>query len=685
MGRNYFHKNGGFKKNYRQQPPAEDAKLNPSGPDPIKGEIHFDHGSPEKNEDMSAGSELIQRTSFKNLQMGGTIDVAQDPYSVSAKSDVPYAITARTNPVVDSHYSGIQNLDGNTIVRMNNSDRTQLLNTPDVITMNMRVNYLYAAYAVTDDNLAVNVELGKAIDEALAKGFSTMLTQLPFWTDFVGSRDFPDANHPGNIISVGRNTQNRLCLLLHYQSTLQSIVAPLAKYILTMSLEPEAMMMSYRREAPLLTTLFGLLKKKAFQASLDALGTSIIADFYDGNWYRQMNTLLNHASRRSNGMTDPLITITATHRIPSCQIYANVNGQPADEPYYDSDANVVEGYWINPDTFTYDSEYPAQPTTIGLEDAVYRLNRMLDISTMLTWARKKLSGTLPAGAISEPSAYYQTINKLIEAIQTMATKFTSSMTEVRTFLDRLSDTGLVYWKKGMWIVVSKVEPRAPQYNLIVADTLQAYLSGAFKTVWDGSTQRWRVHTLWNKYTGIAAFDKMSGGSFLTFSLRSLDRPEGYSRTDSLYLIPKLFTTELKEGYESVLMTTRTGNRYAIKTTNRVCLNDASLARLDPLSEGFSVRVPYVKLPEDITGQNFNKAASAILACLVSVAGYGEVQDSADIRQASAVDPDYLTFVDTEIDDVSNEMITFCRNYSPFRVATPDGSRSVGFGSAPKAK
>lgn len=691
--RDYSPKGGNFKKpnnriGYSKPTDSEDYSFSDDNANGvIKGKVSF-HGSIPNKESVSEASSTYQYKAFRDLQNVGSIDVKADPYQTALRGDYPYAIISKTNKVLDSNYSGVVNIDGNTVVRLFNSDRTQFINKFDVGTMNMRFNYLYAAYSVDDDNLAVNQEFGKVIAEALAKGYSTMLTQLPFYSDAVESSDFPDVSNMNtttgkpNVLAKGSGVQNKLCLLLHYQSVLQSIVSPLAKYVLTMSLEQAIMNMSYRREAPLMTALYGQLKKKAFVATLNSIGTSIIADYFDTSWYKQINTVTGLCSRRSNAMDDPILTLSATHKICNCKIYAAEGTGWATTPYYDSDNLKASGIWINPDNFLLEGTSKA-PVTITLEDAIYRLNRMLDISTMLTWARQLNTNSLPSGTtITTPSAYYECINTLISRIQVMISRFTSAMTEVRTFLDRMSQSNMIYWVKGQWINVSDVKQLDPDYNMILGDIFQVYMSGSSKIEWDSQTQRWRVNTLWNKYTGISNFDRLSGGSFLTCSLRSIEAPESYSKLDSLYLIPKLFTTELKSGYQSCLFTSRGGIRVGVERRDITIMDNDMLCRLDPLSTSLIARVPDMRVPSGLSTSVQRAVASSMLQMLTTVAGYGSVYNSDGTSSlCSALDPDYVGFIDVELEDVSNQMITFVRNYAPFRVSTPDGNRKIGFGSA----
>lgn len=137
------------------------------------------------------------------------------------------------------------------------------------------------------------------------------------------------------------------------------------------------------------------------------------------------------------------------------------------------------------------------------------------------------------------------------------------MTEVRTFIDKLSQSGMVYWKKGVTLSVDRIECCEPTYNVILSNMIACYIGGSAKMTFDTNTQRWQAATLWNKYTGIPNFDKYSGGSFLTFGLRSLD-PGSLSETDSAMCLPIAFAPALNNQSSRCLAITRLGLQVEIK-------------------------------------------------------------------------------------------------------------------------
>lgn len=633
-------------------------------------QVEFSGGTPIK-EDVSVQSEYYNFKAFKNLQNVGSIEVKADPNSSVSLGGYPYNVLNKTNRVLDAKYAGTNNIDGNILTRLQNSNNSKLLNCYDLVTINLRLNYLYLCYKLDNttnhNNLAVNVEMTKAIQEAMSKGYSTMFTQLPFYTDVIST----------NLPSIGSNqgvddaAYQKLGALIHYQTILQNAVAPISKYIQTISLEKHAQMVSYRRESNLVTALFGLLKKKAFVATLNAIGTSIIGEYFDLDWYKQMNTLANIPSRKANDIIDPLMTATRTTYVPELSMRVSSTAQP----YYSYTRDMVyPGIWLNPDTFTMDGS-EEDLVTLNYEELVYRLNRMLDITTMLTWARRFNASPTSVGSITSPSAYYQNIIRYVEAINILLAKFTSSMNEIRTFIDKLAASNMVYWKKGMKFEIENIYNKAePTYNVILHNMISAYLGGSNKMTYDTLTQRWQVYTLWNKYTGIPEFDKNSGGAFLTFGLRNLDTT-GLNNTDIAMCLPIMFAPELTTGSSKCVITTRGGRIDTITSTTTTSTNP-SFSRLDPLNVGFTFKVPTINLGTIANTDERNNQVSAALNLLANIFGYGNVI-AGDIN-VNTIDSDYICFLDVQIEDVSNEMIQFCRNYSPFRVMTPSGERTMGF-------
>lgn len=105
-------------------------------------------------------------------------------------------------------------------------------------------------------------------------------------------------------------------MLIWYQSVLQNLASIPAKFNSTMSIRQALIDMGYNNEAPFTTELFNLLSKAVFKGQVNAISNFITGEFFDFDWFTQVNTLTMVPSRETTSMTSPLMTITATHSIP---------------------------------------------------------------------------------------------------------------------------------------------------------------------------------------------------------------------------------------------------------------------------------------------------------------------------------------------------------------------------------
>lgn len=431
--------------------------------------------------------------------------------------------------------------------------------------------------------------------------------------------------------------------------------------------------MSFRTEAPLITQLFGLFKKSSFVAEVNTIGTVVINEYFDRNWYIQNNTLQCVPSRKTKGMVDPLLTIVATHAIPRLTIDSS----------YDSDslASGTGDAFLDPEDFKIKTG-----VAVKLEEMVTRAAKLMNPAYILRFVRLLNRGALPAGAITTISAYGESVKLYLSYIARYAARFSTAMSNLRTFLDKLDQSGMIYWKKGVSFFVGKIQQLEPHYNALLNDVFAATYSGADKIVFDAQTKRWRAWAFWNKYVGIPEFDRVSGGCFLTFGLRDIQTTASDGTTvdfnSSSGLIPVLFSVDAADS--SSLIVTRTGASTNIakgSITNASLASDHVLTRLNVMNNTtISLKQPLV----DITISDATlkpKFASAALLFIGNVFGYGatkSVSGGVTTIEDRLLDPDYVAFIDLEIEDVSNQMITYARNYAPFRVDTPNGDRTMGF-------
>lgn len=632
---------------------------------------------PPKKEVFTGGSETLQAKAYRDLSNIGVIDVKADPNAEMSYGAFPYTIIGKTSPVLDAKYPGYENIAGNSITLIQNDTTTsQLMNTFDVGVIVKKINYNYLPIRSTGINVAYAGEMIKSVEQAVSFGFSTMLTQLPF-ASATYNTDMPI---PAQYITSGSGISAILkpaagyyAAMIHYQCVQQALVQPISKYIELRSLEKEMMRMSFRTEAPLLTQLFGLFKKSSFISEINTIGTVVINEYFDVNWYKQNNTLQCVPSRKTKGMVDPLLTIVATHAIPRLKI---------DSPAYDSD-NLKTGAsasLLDPEDFQF------KTSAMKLEKLIENVTKLMNPAYILRFVRLLNRNALPAGAISTISAYGEAVKVYLSYIARFAAIFSTAMSNIRTFLDKLDQSGMIYWKKGVSFFVDKIKQLEPHYNALLNDVFAATYSGADKIIFDNSTKRWRAWAFWNKYVGIPEFDRLSGGCFLTFGLRDIQSTASDGSTvdfnSSSGLIPILFSTDAAD--TSSLIVTRTGASTGIvkgSITNANLATDHVLTRLNVMNNpNISLKQPVV----DITisdAQSKAKFASAALLFLGNVFGYGATSSnsgSSVLVEDRMLDPDYVAFIDLEIEDVSNQMIVYARNYAPFRVDTPNENRTMGF-------
>lgn len=637
--------------------------------------------TPPAKESISASSATLQAKAYRDLENIGVIDVKADPNAELSHGAFPYTIIGRTSPVLDASYPGYANIAGNSITQIQNDTTTsQLMNVFDVGVICKKINYQYLP--IVNDvgiNLAYAGEMIKSIEQAVSFGFSTMLTQLQFTQDTYHT----DLPIPAQYIISGSGGVSRelakpagyYAAMIHYQCVLQSLVQPISKYIELRSLEKEIMRMSFRTEAPLVTQLFGLFKKSSFIAEVNTIGTVVINEYFDVNWYKQMTTLQCVPSRKTKGMVDPLLTIVATHAIPRLEIGTS----------YDSDGLKTgdSAKLLNPDTLMFETG------ALKLEQCIERVTKLMNPAYILRFLRLLNRNALPTPgsgqeACSTISAYGEAVKTYLSYIARFAASFSTAMSNCRTFLDKLSQSGLTYWKKGVAFFVDKIVQLEPHYNALLNDVFAATYAGADKVIFDAQTKRWRAWAFWNKYTGIPEFDRVSGGSFLTFGLRDIQANASDGSTvdfnGSAGLIPILFVPG--NSYTSSLIVTRGGASAAIaaKSLNNAALAaDHCLARLNVMNNNvISIKEPVITTIISDAGKRAKFCSAAILF-LGNTFGFGCTKYN-DTYPDNVIDPDYVAFIDLEIEDVSNQMIVYARNYAPFRVDTPNADRTMGFSS-----
>lgn len=611
-----------------------------------------DAGEPSKPKPDSS-SNLLNKMAFRDLAYAKSITIKANPTAEASKSAVPYAVLNSTNPVWEAEYPGADNLAGNTIPLLTNNGKSALLNLFDCGKVDIVLKYLYAAIDETDQNQALNVQLGKSMSEALSKAYSETYIQLPLFQDTITSS------------MKNCDPQNRTQAFIWYQTMLQNIASIPAKYNMCVSLEQHLKDSCYNRDESPLEDLYGLLRKNSFRAKINAFSNIIKGEYFDLSWFKQMNTLTMVPSRKTNSMRDPLLVIDACHDIPDIKITTG------------SSSTVV----LNSDD--YEISIPANAgtpwdgQTLAFQDAILGLVKLLSPYNILVWARQLTNGIVT----TTPTAYFNSIVTMVELLRQALAKFPADVADIRTVLDVANRAGLNRWKPGIYFDVTREMFYQPVFNKLCNDVFVNYLATPNYIYYDEITLRWKFYTIWDEFLGIPKYDRVNGGSFLTFSTRQFESTVTPS-TDTKYLIPKLFDIP-QTGYNKVQFVNRLGVTadvgYTIYTAAQIKASPI-YSRLNALGfSDFAQRVPDVNISTGYSA--IPETGSALYYLLTRLFSLGNIKVSST-KTNETMNGDVVSVVDIELDDVSNSMIAFAQAYAPFKVYTPVTERTIGFKEIP---
>lgn len=618
-----------------------------------------DSGVPEQPR-MDGNSTFLSKIAFKDLGYARPITVQANPTAEATKSAVPYAIINSTNAVWEADYPGANNTAGNTIPLLANSNKSKLLNNFDIAKVDLVVKYLYSAIRETDINQALNVQLGKSMSEALSKAYSETYIQMPLFNDLITSS------------MKNCDPLNRTQALIWYQTMLQNISSVPAKYNLLLSMEQHLKDMSYNRDVSPLDDIFGLLRKNAFRAQITAFSNIITGEYFDLTWFQQVNTLTMVPSRKSDDMRNPLLIIDASHDIPSLKI-------TTDEPN-EADRIVVldsNNYKVKKPVWMQNPADPNDPKTISFQEAIATVIKLLSPYNVLSWAREVTNGLTD----TNPTAYFNNIKFLMEDIRSVMNKFPSDVADIRTVLDIANRAGLNRWKRGVAFEVTRDMNYQPVFNKLCNDVFINYLASPNSIMYDDTTMRWKFYTLWDEFLGIPKYDRVSGGSFLSFSTRQFESSVTPS-TDTKFLVPKLFDIP-STGYSSISALNRQGIKANIGFTiySKTQINNSAIYnRLNPLSSpDYDQRIPFADLSSGYA--QIPDVGSALTMFMNKLFGLGNIKISST-KTNEHLNAEIICATDIQLDDVSNQLIAFAQAYAPFKVYNPVKERTVGFRQVP---
>lgn len=615
---------------------------------------------------------MISEKALRNLPHS-SYSVQADPYTSSLPGSQPYPIIARFNKKIGGYYKGLKNIDGGNVQQYANSVNSQMLKYTDFIKAVLPVNYRMlpmndvASGAKGKDSYVGKQlidEQRKAIAEATSVLASTTFTQMAIYnygivTDMpMGSATTTNMTVDGEKnIPVYTNISDVIYgALTYYQNVLQAGLN-VFNWHNSMRLKMGTMIRrSWNRETPFLNALFGLFKKKSFLSFLESIALSFEGEYIDIDEMKQINMLTLTPSARSEALTDPVLELGVKFNRPNSFKLVYIAGEAATTVFSQEDMTV-----------------PVKTSATEKANMNYFdiIDDLIDAMSAATIMAKARGDVLP----SSDTAYYNDVKWRIDGLAAGLTKFKTLMNDIREVLDTMTRTGTVTWRKGFRPNITK-DTDAPMFdNLIINDIYKIMASSADEVDFDEATKRWRTFSLWNMYNGIPEYDAYQGGAFLTLSLKNLN----YSNdSDKVYeYLPIRFTINdgyTKDGeklkdYRQFTMVARDGQVINVSGTTTVQMStDTTLARLVPLTSQLDlvIRVPNVVTPSLSTGHK-----SCAYKTLTQVFGLCQVPlvNNTDV----SLDPDIIAVYQIELEDITNEAITYARSHAPFRgtVSTVD--------------
>lgn len=601
-----------------------------------------------------------------------------DPYTESTNPATPYHLLNSFNKVIGASYAGKDNLDGGNVIQYNASLDSKFLEVFDAALLSLGLNYRYLPILAGDTNRGGQMidEMRKAISEIVSNLNATTFKDQNIFdycveTDLpMGSAEFEVyeetvIDEHGEEFIVEHKVYFDLAdviyaMCLQYQLVLQDIIAVFNLFNANRTKMGTMIRMSWNREVPILNSYFGLLKKKSFLAMFDSLALNLQGEYIDTDWMKQVNTINVISSRRSNSISDPLLEVIGKHNHPGIfRTFLKVAFEASETVYPGADKAIFDR-----DLMQY--TIPGQVTATHFNEAIMELGKLLSLTDTLKWARQYQDISIT------DNDRFNAIKNYLDVIIASFTYFKIRFTDLRTVLTIMARVGVVNWTIGFKVNVVKETDCEISNYLVVNQLYKEVFGGAAHIRWNDVTKRWRTFSLWNLYYGTPEYAEKAGGAFISFSVKERQYPVG-TAPDNLGYLPIAFTIRniTVDGVSGAAMVVnRQGTTCVLSRANSVQMSNTwQFARLVPLTSqsDLSLNVPTAGVTEPSSAA----AKSHLYRFMLQVC------DAAYVDGDYGIDADNLAVYEYEIEDFTNEVITYCRGNGPFRVSAGVDT-SLGF-------
>lgn len=637
-------------------------------------EVGTDAKRPPAEDGRGSYDDILSRKALKDLPKA-PISIMADPYQNALPGSMPYPLLNAFNKIIGGRYSGDKNIDGGTTIQYANSVTSKFLKIFDTAMLKLGLNYRYLPILTSDTarGSAMVDEMRKAIAEVSSTLAATTFSNQNIYYYAIDT-DMPMGSavkhNVGGTLMYTEIADVIYAFAIMYQITIQSVTMVFNQFNAFRLKQGEMIRMSFNRETPGLNSFFGLTNKKAFLSLWDSLAYTVEGEYVDMDFMIQNNMLSLVASRRSESMNDPLLEIVSTMNKPNkFKAYAlsvlavqATSSTILPDPVFDlDDMNYVNSLG-NVETF---------------DNALSNLAVKCSVNDTLLWVRK-----LATNNVSDNDRYNSMKNSL-DTITYCMTYFKTAFNDFRSVLDIVNRSGINQWKKGLKLKVIESTDSVIMQNLIVDNIYQMVMSGDETVYFDDKTKRWSLYTLWNQYYGIPEHDAYSGGVFLTLSTKTLDVPEGAD--SNIDYLPVAFNVVTSNYANLCRVVSRDGFDIPLTYGTLTMYNTYTYSRLIPLNSqnNYQIRVPQVIIRD---ADDYNRIGdiykSFLYKFMLQVFGVASVPVAYDTETNTVtldygLDSDLFSVYDVQIQDFTNEVITYARSRGPFIVNAVDET-NLGF-------
>lgn len=604
----------------------------------------------------------ISKKRWSDFHFDGNVFTSQmDPETQAMRYPTPNPLYGQRNRVYDVEYLGGPN-DADTTVAVATLDRKgSEYKLFDAGVLPLQFAYLGLGMTSSSKNDGYNEQFVNVMLESLSAAYATQLTDLAFLT----------ANYTTTIPKMESGQAGVVGALVWYQTIPQNVASIMAKYNTLMSMNDYLIKMGYNGEAPITTGIMNLLKKQNVYSLLDRIGVVLSQEYFDLQWFNEITVLNGLPSKIADDVQTPLLTICGSTYIPGITI------KVGETTVFDTINDGQPGYAdFNEISFTVDKE----TTTVSFQQLCQLIMTYLDPVNILSFARQVHEG------IEEHTLtwYANMVVASLEALLKAISAWKNATVDIRTFLMVLQDrTNLNRWIFGT-PYVSPRRPReqlTPAYVRVVHDIFRSYGTNG-QMVYDTTTRKWKVYTMWKGGDGIPEYDAYNGGFAIAASVRAIpENDAGYGGPD--YMFPRMFYRYEEDGspyYQRFVNRLGTLVEMGVTDLNATQLaSNPYFAYINMLSaEDVTIQVPTIALTTVTTDYVLMSTINKLLVSLFGI-GIGKFGSGGSAITNYAIDTDDIGLVGRQYGNFSEASVEYLTARAPLRQIDKDVN--IGFRTA----